>query len=90
MSLDDTYEALQQFQTTLREFDNKLRVGQAVIRKCHEDIDGLWQDALRVQYDQLMKRFQQNVDSYASGRSEEFESFLDRKILQLHTYLHGD
>ena len=89
MSLNDTYESLQLFARELREFDERLRAGEAEIRRLHTGIDAIWRDSLRSDYDRLIGEFEQQVAMYADSRSDRFEQFLQAKLAQLRAYLHG-
>lgn len=90
MSLNETYEALRNFERELQSFDERLKTGHAEIKRRHAVIEGLWRDTLRADYDRLIGEFEQNVERYANGRSEQFETFLRTKLMQLHLYLHGN
>lgn len=90
MSLNETYEALRNFERELQAFDEHLKTGCSEIRRCHDAIDGVWRDTLRAHYDQLIGEFERNVERYAHGRSEQFETFLRAKLTQLHLYLYGN
>jgi len=89
MSLDETYESLQLFANELRQFDERLRTGHAEIRRLHAGIDAVWRDSLRGEYDRLIGEFEQQVTIYAGSKSDRFEQFLQTKLSQLRTYLHG-
>lgn len=90
MSLDETHEALSAFRLELERFNDLLRVSQAELRERHEEIDALWQDNLRRNYDIAIGELERNVSDYDSCRSEMFEEFIQRKLNQLQRYLHGD
>lgn len=88
MSLNETYEALVLFSNELRTFDERLRVDHAELVACHEEIDHLWQDKLRREYDVFLGELESQVSRYVSGHSGEFEKFLQMKLSQLSHYLH--
>lgn len=90
MSLDETYEALNHFARALARFDEQVRVGRAQIRERHDAIDAIWTDSLRRQYDQAIESLDKQLAEYADSHSERFEAFLDAKISQLRSYLHGE
>lgn len=89
MSLDETYEALQYFDRELRVFDERLKAGHAEVRRLHSNIDGLWRDSLRKNYDLALGELEENIDKYANADSELFEDFMRTKLSQLRHYLYG-
>jgi len=90
MSLDDTLEALERFLIELRTFDEMLRVSQHEMVRLHDQIDGLWRDEARRTYDAAMSDLRDALDRYAHSHSQQYESFMERKLAELRSYLHGD
>lgn len=90
MNLDETWEALQVFQKELHAFNEQLRADHAELQRRHENIDSVWRDALRRDYDRAIEELDAQVKAYSGGRSERLERFMEIKIAQLRNYLHGD
>lgn len=90
MNLDETWEALQSFQREQRAFNERLRADRAELQLRHDDIDPLWRDSLRHDYDRALQELDAQVTAYTGGRSQRLEEFMEIKIAQLRNYLHGD
>lgn len=90
MNLDETWEALQSFQLELRAFNDRLRSDRAELQLRHDEIDPLWQDKLRRDYDLAIQELDAQVKAYTGARSQRLEEFMEIKIAQLRSYLHGD
>jgi len=90
VNLDETLEALYAFQREQRAFNERLRTDLAELQLRRDDIDPLWRDSLRRDYDRALEELDARVKAYAGGRSQRLEEFMEVKIAQLRNYLHGD
>lgn len=87
MSMDDTYNELRRFAKELEEFNETLNDSVKALTDAHDQLDGLWQDAFRREYDQRWDSFSKEMDRYQSSVSNQYEEFLKDKIQQLKAYL---
>ena len=89
MSLNDTHDALLRFSRDLERFNQSLVGLEKDLADKHERVDGLWQDASRVIYDQALEECRIRLSRYVTQEAPRFENFLRRKTRQLEDYLRG-
>lgn len=89
-NLDDTYEYLCAFGRALGEFNDELRASAADLRKSDEQISALWRDKGSEPYRRRYEPLAESLDQYLRADAPRFEDFVQIKIRQLGTFLHGE
>lgn len=89
MSMDEQYEQMRIFASTLSAFNEHLRASVADLQAQHDDISPLWQDSMRRDYDSQWLPLAQHMRSYLTQQGPAYEQFLRDKLHALEAYLYG-
>lgn len=89
MSMDETYVQMQNFERTLRAFNDRLKSSLNELESQHENVSPHWQDEMRRQYDAIWGPFLETMKNYVNKEGPEYVEFLNIKLYALGRYLHG-
>lgn len=80
---------LHRFHARLVRFDEELTAGLSELERQHEQIDPVWRDRFRREYDRRYEELSTPVGAYADSEADAFERFLAGQIRALRRYLDG-
>lgn len=89
MSMDETFIQIQQFERTLRSFNDDLKSSLDELNAQHEYVSPYWQDEMRKHYDAVWKPFYGEMLFYVAVEGPSYVEFLNIKIHALRRYLQG-
>jgi uncharacterized protein YukE len=89
MSMDETYIEMQNFERTLRAFNEQLKASLNELEAQHENVSPHWQDEMRRHYDSVWGPFLQTMKHYVASEGPGYVEFLNIKIHALRRYLQG-
>jgi len=89
MSMDDTYFQMQNFERTLRSFNEHLKSSMRELQDQHENVSPHWQDEMRKHYDSVWSPFQETMKHYIVSEAPNYVEFLNIKLYALRRYLQG-
>jgi len=89
MSMDEQYQQMQIFTTTLMEFNGHLGASVNDLKKNHDHVSPLWQDEMRKRYDVIWGPFEEKMKYYLNVESQNYVEFLHIKLHALNLYLRG-
>lgn len=88
-SMDDVFERMQLFRTTLQRFQDALEGSLADLNARHGDVDPLWQDEARRFYDMQYGPLHDTLETYVRQQGPDYLAFLDEKLRAIEAYLNG-
>ena len=89
MSMDETYVQMQNFERTLRSFNEHLKSSLRELHSQHETVSPHWQDEMRKHYDFVWGPFQETMNHYIASEGPSYVEFLNIKLYALRRYLQG-
>jgi hypothetical protein len=89
-NLNDTFEQLQVFLRSLREFNEAIRLSAAELAESDEQITALWDDDAAVRYRGVYDPLAESLRSYLAADASRFEHFIETKVTQFDDFLHGE
>lgn len=89
MSMDDQYQQMKIFATTLSDFNEHLGASVNDLRRNHDNVSPLWQDQMRREYDAVWGPFEEMMRHYLERESPNYVEFLSIKLHALKRYLEG-
>jgi len=89
-SMDAVHEKMLAFQKEIKQFHELLEQTSKEMELRHADVDGLWRDAARRDYDQRWLPLHKKLQEYRKLRVPKYERFLAEKLQALHKYLRGN
>lgn len=87
--MDEQLQQMIAFHKQLTEFKQRLQQMIVAVEEQHEQIEFVWQEPQRDDYDEVWIPLQEGVQYYLQFASEEMVEFLQQKIFYLNRYLHG-
>ena len=89
MSMDQVRDELRRFERDLERFNGTMQAAVNALQKSHEQVDGLWRDSFRQEYDRRWNAFGTNMSSYLGREAHKYESFVKSRIMHVSRYLGG-
>ena len=71
MSMDDVQESQRHFAQSLLELHQTLGASFSALREAHSEVDPLWRDAMRHQYDAVWQDLDEEMDNYIHNSAPE-------------------
>lgn len=90
MSMDEQFAQMQNFERTLRAFNEHLTASMNELQTQHDNVSPYWQDEMRRNYDSVWGPFQETMKHYIASEGPGYIEFLNIKIKALWGYLYGD
>ena len=88
--MDDVFERMQAFRTSLQRFQDALEASLADVTACHGDVDPLWPpDEFRRLYDGHYGPLHDTLVAYVRTQGPDYLNFLDEKLRAIDAYLNG-
>ena len=88
--MDDVYNSLQQFHTSLEIFNDRLKNSFEDLSKNHELVNPHWQDSIRKDYDRQWLNLNEKMKQYTSVEGNNYTDILLHKISILRRFLYGN
>jgi predicted metalloenzyme YecM len=88
--MDDVLNNLQQFQTSLETFNDRLRSSFEDLNKNHESVNPHWQDSMRKDYDTHWVNLSERMKQYVNVDGINYTEILLHKLNGLRKYLYGN
>lgn len=89
MSLDALADQLRAFEHALGDFVDLLRTVRAEQDAAEQRVQGLWDDAFRVEFERVHRELAGPVERFTDVDAERYLEFLARKRHHVEEYLHG-
>jgi uncharacterized protein YukE len=90
MSMDEQYAQMQNFERTLREFNEHLNASMTELQAQHDNVSPHWQDEMRKNYDSVWGPFRETMKHYVASEGPGYVEFLNVKLQALRRYLYGN
>lgn len=90
MSMDNLFLQMEQFQTTLEEFNQNISTSWREVENAYEQLSSQWQGEIRNQHDEIWIPLQEMMQKYFQRQSPAYIEFLTNKLQFLGRYLNDD
>lgn len=88
--MDEQYEQMQYFAQALNQFNDRIFWSVHDLAAQHTQVDPLWQDSFRRDYDREWQTFQTAMIRYINNEGPAYAQFLHDKLIALRRFLYGD
>ncbi len=89
-SMDQVFEEMHAFARELKEFNASMERSCREVELRHGEVDSLWRDSFRKDYDQQWLPLQKEIERYRKKSGPQYQRFLDHKLRALRGYLGRD
>ena len=90
MSMDDVEQNMYPFIEALESFQTKLRDSVLQLEVAREELDPLWQDSMRAEYNLRWEEIDKQLVHYRDHIGPECIEFMHERVSYLSRYLHGE
>ncbi len=89
MSMDNVHQCMRMFEERLEQFNDQLRQSFEEIRQLHDQLNPLWQDSMRAEYDQRYKPLEEGMETYCNQVGPQHVDTLQVRVGAARRYVYG-
>ncbi len=89
MSMDDVRDAMAEFAGRLNELNLEIRTSFQSLNEAHQNVDPLWRDSMRQQYDAIWAELEEEMHRYLNHVGPELLEKLVSDLRHTREYLDG-
>jgi hypothetical protein len=89
-SMDEVSERMREFERALGDFHGLMQASLADLRRSHDELDPLWQDQARRDYDVRFLPLAEHMDRFVHRDCPRYREFISNRAAWLDRYLRGD
>lgn len=89
MSMDDVHVRAENLSRALEQFNGQLGAAMADVDRAHTQVNGLWDDSMRRDYDRRWLPLKEGMENYNQKIGPQYMAFLVERLRRLNSYLYG-